>query len=64
MSRVIDELHIKKYTVLKLDEMPLKTYHFFLIDGNKYKPVPMYDTKNCIAIESNESFIGKVVEFI
>lgn len=64
MSKVIYEFHIKKYIVLKLDEMPKKSYHKFLIDGNEYKPVPIYDTKNCIAIESDKSFIGKVVTFI
>ena len=45
MSKVIYEFHIKKYTVLKLDEMPKKSYHKFLI-------------------ESDKSFIGKVVTFI
>lgn len=52
MSKVIYEFHIKKYTVLKLDKMPKKSYHKFMIDGNEYKPVPIYDMKNCIAIES------------
>lgn len=64
MSKVIYEFHIKKYTVLKLDEMPKKSYHKFLIDRNEYKPVSIYDAKNCIAIESDKSFIGKVVTFI
>lgn len=64
MSKVIYEFHIKKYTVLKLDEMPKKSYHKFLIDGNEYKPVPIYDTKNYTAIERDKSFIGKVVTFI
>jgi len=36
----------------------------FLIDGKKYSPVPIYDAKNCIAIESDESFLGKVIEFV
>lgn len=45
MSKVIYEFHIKKYTVLKLDEMPKKSYHKFLIDGNEYKSVPIYDVK-------------------
>ena len=44
--------------------MPKKSYHKFLIDGNEYKPVPIYDAKNCIAIESDKRFIGKVIEFI
>ena len=64
MSRVVYEFHIKNYVVLKLDEMPKKAYRLFLIDGKKYSPVPIYDAKNCIAIESDESFLGKVIEFV
>lgn len=64
MSRVVYEFHIKNYVVLKLDEMLKKAYRLFLIDGKKYSPVPIYDAKNCIAIESDESFLGKVIEFV
>ncbi len=64
MSKVISEFHIKNYTALILDEMPKKSYNTFLICGKKYKPVPVYDAHNCIAVESNESFIGETVEFI
>lgn len=44
--------------------MPEHNYYYFIIDGKKYKPVPIYDLKNAIAVESDESFIGKTVEFI
>ena len=64
MSKVIDEFHINKYAVLILDKMPQKVYTSFLISGTKYKPVPVYDARNCIAIESNESFVGKTIDFI
>lgn len=64
MSKVVNELRIKKYVVLVLDEMPNKTYSSFLIQGKQYQPSPIYDAKNCIAIESEKSFIGKTVEFI
>jgi len=64
MSKVIKEFHIKNYTALILDEIPKKSYHNFLIRNKLYKPVPVYDAKNCIAIESNESFIGETVDFI
>lgn len=64
MSKVINEFHIKNYTALILDEIPQKTYQMFLIRGKKYKPVPVYDAHNCIAVESNESFINETVEFV
>lgn len=62
---VRNEFHIHKYQVLVLDEMPTKTpYRKFRIKGNIYNPVPVYDLKNCIAIESDESFLGETVEFV
>ena len=70
MSRVIDELFIKHpdkkftYAVLILDAMPEKLYRKFLIRGKEYTPVPVYDMKNCIAIISDESFIGETIDFI
>ena len=64
MCKVIDEFHIHKYAVMILDKMPEHSYYYFIIDGKKYKPLPVYDAKNTIAVESDKSFIGKTVEFI
>ena len=62
---VIDEFHIHKYQVLVLDNLPMTIlYYKFRIKGILYDPVPVYDLKNCIAIESNESFLGEIVEFV
>lgn len=69
MSKVIDEIKInrkndKAYTILILDSIPKKKYNKFLIKGEKYTPLEIYDAKNCIGIISNENFIGETVEFI
>ena len=64
MSKVIDTFHVEKYTVLILDEMPRTDYHKFRIDGKEFEPVPVYDAPRCIAIMSDEQFLGKTVEFI
>lgn len=64
MSKVIDEFRISKYAVLKLDIMPEKQYQKFRIEGNEFDPVPVYDLPQCISIESQQSFLGKTVEFI
>lgn len=64
MSKVVYEFHVKKYTVLKLDELPNNPYRSFLIRGKTYKSIPILDAENCIAIESNESFIGETVDFL
>lgn len=61
---VIKEFHLHKYAVLVIDKMPECKYYYFIIDGKKYRPVPVYDLKNTIAVESNKNFIGKTVEFI
>jgi len=64
MRKVIYEFSVSKYKLLKLDgELPKKDYTYFVIDGKKYKPVPVYDAQNCIAVESTESFLGKEVSF-
>lgn len=64
MSRVIDEFRINQYTVLKLDVMPTKIYKKYRIEGVDLEPVPLYDMPQCIAVLSEQSFIGKVVEFV
>ena len=65
MNTVVDEFKAVKYMVLALDEyVPPKAYNRFLIDGKVYVPVPVYDAKNCIAVESDESFLGKRVEYL
>ena len=62
---VVDEFHIHKYRVLVLDNLPMTIlYYKFRIKGILYDPVPVYDLKNCIAIESDESFLGETVEFV
>lgn len=64
MSKVIDQLSIGKYVVLKLDSMPLKEYSKFRINGIIFDPVPIYEAQNCIAFVSENSFLNQTVEFI
>lgn len=63
MNEIISELKVSKYLCLQLDNIPTNSYNKFIIDGKLYDPVPIYDMPNCIAIESEESFVGKTVEF-
>ena len=64
MRKVISEMNIGNYKVLALDgELPLKRYRKYVIDGTAYDIVPVYDLPNCIAIESDDHFAGKTVEF-
>ena len=64
MRKVISEMSIKNYKILRLDgELPLKRYTKYVIDGKTYDIVPVYDMPNCIAIESVDHFEGKTVDF-
>ena len=55
---------MSRYRLLKLDgELPRCGYSKYIIDGNVYDIVPVYDAPNCIAVESTDSFKGKCVEF-
>ncbi len=65
MAKVIDEWHVGPYTVLTLDNMDTpRGYNKYIIGGEPYKIVMLYDMPNCIAIQSDGSFIGKTVEFV
>lgn len=64
MGIVINEFKVSKYVILVLDQIPDTKYRNFRINGKTYKPVPIYDAKNSIAVESGDSFIGDKVEFI
>ena len=65
MAKVIDEWHIKQYTVLTLDNMDTPhDYRKYVIGGKTFEPVMLYDMPNCIAIESGDSFVGQTVEFV
>ncbi len=64
MRTVKDEFSVKKYKVLILDDkLPYKDFNYAIIDGNRYKITIPYDIKNSIAIETDQSTIGKIVEF-
>lgn len=64
VAKVVDEFSIKQYKVLTLDQMDMpKNYRKYVIDGKPYDIVPVYDLPGCIAIVSDDSFIGKNVEF-
>ena len=65
MCIIVDEMCIlNKYTILIIDKIPDKPYHNFLIDGKKYKPVPVSSAKNSVAIEAKGTFTGKKIQFI
>ena len=64
MNKIIDNFIIDKYSIIKVDEIPNKPYNKLKIGNDFFKPVPIFDAKNCIAIESNKKFIGENIEFI
>ena len=64
MGRIINELHVNEYTILKLDNIPNGNYKKYKIDGVEFEPISIYDAENCIAIQANDIFTGKVVEFV
>lgn len=64
MRKVTSEMSIGDYKVLTLDgALPLKRYTKYVIEGKEYDIIPVYDLPNCIAIESEDHFEGKTVEF-
>ena len=64
MSRILSEFRIEKYLVLKISDIPLKPYNKVKIEQEIFDIVPMYDAKQCVAIESNKTFLNKNIEFL
>lgn len=65
MRKIISEITLGKYKALILDgPVPTHRYSKYCIDGIYYDIVPVYDAKNCIAIASSDSFLGKIVNFV
>lgn len=65
MCVIVSEWTVGKYTVLELDQdLPMKRYRKYRIDGADYDPVPVYDLPKHIAVETQGSFKGKTVEFV
>lgn len=65
MCNIISEWKIGKYVALELDQSPpIKKYSKYRIDGVDYDIVPVYDLPNHIAVESEDNFVGKTVEFV
>ena len=54
-----------KYKVLILSSnIPLESFERVRIDGTLYEPQIVYDASNEIGIISNDSFAGKIIEFV
>ena len=67
MCKIKDEFVVNQYRLLGLDEeIPLKPFAYYLINGTKYTPIIVYDAGlDCIAISDvGESLLGFEVEFV
>lgn len=64
MSKIISEFKIGQYLILKVSNIPFKPYNGVKIDNEIFDLVPSYDMENCVAIESNGSFVNKNIEFV
>ena len=66
MIKVKEELRIGKKLILTLEqETPNTEYRAYSIDGIVYAPIMVYDMGSAtIAVQSEQSLIGKSVEFI
>ena len=54
------------YTVIAFGrDLPTTPWRFLVIDGVRYKPVPVMDAGNdCVAVEGAHDFSGKDVQFV
>ena len=67
MIKIVDQIGAGKHLLLLLDtDRPLEQYSHVTIDGTEYKPIIPYGvrTRNCVAIDSTDNFIGKEIKFV
>lgn len=64
MIKILNSFIIGKYRVFKLSTMPTKPYSHIKIGEDIFIPVPIFDMKNCVAIESTRNFNSTTIEFI
>ena len=64
MSKVLSSFSFGKYRVLKISTMPTNPYSHIRIDGKMYKPIPIYDMPQCVAIESYKDFTNQYIDFV
>lgn len=65
MNKILKQLPCDKYAVLILDSAPPTSWNsnIVVIDGVSYETEIVYDLPNAIAVKSNETFVGKTLEY-
>lgn len=65
MIKILSMVKIMKYQVIKFEHQPSHDYRWLKLGGKVYKPVAVFDTENCIAIESDDDISGlEYIEFL
>lgn len=63
--KVIDQLQVDNYKLLELDRgIEDVDYDGFLIDGEYFESVPVYDMPDNIGVRSSKNFLNKDVECV
>lgn len=65
MTNIIKQLKVENKTVLFFeDPLPLAPFNTVVIEGAKYKTIPVFGMDKCLAIEADGQFTNKPVVFI
>lgn len=65
ICKPIGEIKIlDRYTVLRFNKLPTTPYKKIKVGSRLFEVVPVYDAKNCIAVESTDSFLNSQIEFV
>ena len=62
--RIIQDEQLGNYRLLKIDGQRPRNFTHYKIDGEVFKPVPVFDMPGYLAIESDCSHKDKEIEFI
>lgn len=64
MNRVVEDVQVKKYHLIRVDGERPKLYNRVVIGGDMFEIVPTHNLDEYVAIETNVSHLGENVEFI
>ncbi|MGN0194610.1 MAG: hypothetical protein ACI39G_05830 [Pseudoramibacter sp.] len=65
--KIIEQWNLPQNTAcLTLDDdRPLAEYYSYIIDGEPFEALMLYDVKrNIIAVKTDKNLVGKIVEFV
>lgn len=64
MPRIISDEKLNQFRLMMIDGEKTQHYTHYKIGNEIFKPVPMHNMEDYVAIESDVSHLGQTLEFV